>query len=117
MMEFITQNKLLTAGVAIAIAALLYWAFFMQNGSTPALTTTDVGVTAPAQELLATLAALNTIQLDAHSTLFQDPAFVSLTDFGVVIPLQPVGRRNPFAPLSGTPTQSPTILKLPSLGH
>ncbi len=116
-MEFITQNKLLTTGVGITVATLLYWTFFMQGGSAPALTATDVGVDAPAQELLATLTTLNTIQLDVHSALFQDPAFVSLTDFGVIIPLQPVGRRNPFAPLSGTPTQPTTVLKLPALGR
>ncbi|MEK7192733.1 MAG: hypothetical protein AAB682_01215 [Patescibacteria group bacterium] len=45
------------------------------------------------------LVNLRTIKLD--SKIFSDPAFSSLTDFGVAIAPQAVGRANPFAPLSG----------------
>lgn len=52
------------------------------------------------QALLVTLAGLNTIRLDG--SIFSDPVFVSLTDFGVVLPSQPSGRRNPFLPIGST---------------
>jgi hypothetical protein len=48
------------------------------------------------RDLIVTLSNLNTIRLD--DSIFTDPVFLSLSDFGVQIPLQPVGRRNPFAP-------------------
>ena len=40
---------------------------------------------------------LRTIDLD--NSLFKDPLFVSLSDFGVTIPPAAAGRRNPFAPV------------------
>lgn len=46
-------------------------------------------------ELLTTLARLKSTKLD--TSIFSDPVFVSLRDFGVEIAPQPVGRRNPFA--------------------
>lgn len=50
------------------------------------------------QELLAALALLKTISLD--TAFFDDAAYRSLSDWSKVVPPQPVGRRNPFAPLS-----------------
>lgn len=47
------------------------------------------------RELLSALAKLESTKLD--TTIFDDPVFASLTDFGVEIASQPVGRRNPFA--------------------
>ncbi len=52
------------------------------------------------QDLLAALALLKTIRLD--TSMFTDPLFKSLSDWGKEIPSQPVGRRNPFAPLGAT---------------
>ena len=52
-------------------------------------------------ELLTLLGRTKQIKLD--SSLFEDAVFQSLQDFGQIIPPQPVGRENPFAPLPGTP--------------
>lgn len=60
------------------------------------------------RELLAALAKLKSTKLD--TSIFDDPVFASLKDFGVEIAAQPVGRRNPFAAFGSTPkTQSGTI--------
>ena len=82
---------MLLAGVYV------YSAYFTSPSST-ALTTSDSSE-ALSQQLLVTLQNLHTIKLD--NSIFSDPAFQSLTDFGVVIPPEAVGRRNPFVPLVG----------------
>lgn len=50
------------------------------------------------QDLLVTLLQLRSIELDGR--IFSDPVFRSLRDFSQSIAPQPVGRNNPFAPLS-----------------
>lgn len=50
------------------------------------------------RDLVATLLQLRTVTLDG--TVFSDPAFQSLRDFGSQIVPEPVGRPNPFAPLT-----------------
>ena|SRR3989344_5246073 len=117
MIPFITQNKLLTGGVCMVVLALLYY-FFFSGSSVPPLSTAESADSPVTQSLLVTLSNLHTIKLDG--SIFKDPAFVSLTDFGVVIPPQNVGRRNPFAPLSaqagasGASIQQSSALKLPT---
>lgn len=100
-MQFLKDNKLMIIGVAGA--ALLMYAYFAfwSGGSQPLLTSSaDSESAAVTQELVATLGSLRTIKLD--ESIFSDPVFISLSDFGVTIPAQPVGRRNPFVPFSGT---------------
>jgi hypothetical protein len=102
MMDFLRENKMLAL---ILIAAVLfvggYFAFFSGSGSS-ALLSSSSGTSPTSQvstELLATISDLKGITL--NNKLFTDDAFVSLVDFHVDIPLQPVGRSNPFAPLIG----------------
>ncbi|MBI4067988.1 hypothetical protein HY413_01100 [Candidatus Kaiserbacteria bacterium] len=47
--------------------------------------------------ILDTLFQLRAIQLTG--TIFNNPAFTSLKDFRTEIVAEPIGRRNPFAPL------------------
>ena len=49
------------------------------------------------KEILQLLLNLKSLQLNA--SIFSNPAFRSLKDFGQDIPPQPRGRENPFAPL------------------
>jgi len=83
--------------IIILIAVIGYWAYnaFLSGGSDALLTTQTVSPLS--QEILTTLSSLNTIRLD--NTIFSDPVFTSLTDYGVTIPPENIGRRNPFAPL------------------
>ena len=98
MKDFLQHNKMLLLGVALAaVAAWGYFTFFSgSSGGGSILTSTDAA-SPVSKDILAALADLNSIKLD--STVFTDPTFVSLTDLGVVIPPQNVGRRNPFAPV------------------
>jgi hypothetical protein len=105
-MEFLKKNKILTGVVVLALAGVLYFAFF-SSSATPSLSSSDVNPVS--QDLLVTLANLHTIRLDG--SIFSNPAFVSLTDFGVIIPSQDRGRRNPFAPVGANVQKSPSSVK------
>ncbi len=98
-MDFLKENKVL-AGIigAILAATLLYFAFFSGSGSSTLLVSTaQVGNSQVSKELLSTLGDLKSIKLD--NTIFNDAAYMSLVDFHVDIPLQPIGRGNPFEEL------------------
>jgi hypothetical protein len=98
-MNFLKQNKVAIGGIVVLVVlGYIYFAYF-SGSSTPALTSTDTANTALSQNLLVTLQNLQTIKLD--NSIFSDPAFISLTDFGVTIPPQAVGNPDPFLPQSG----------------
>lgn len=96
MKDFFAKNKILLLGVVLIGAAA--WAYVTYFGSSAASTT--VATEPLSNELLIALTNLNAITLD--NSVFSDPVFASLTDMGVVIPPQNVGRRNPFAPVTST---------------
>ncbi len=92
----ILKNKFVLGGIgAVLLLTLVYYVWTSaENGAL--LTTTD-GTSPLSQEILITLGQLYTIRLDP--AVFTDPVFASLSDFGVTIPPQQAGRRNPFAPV------------------
>lgn len=47
------------------------------------------------QDVLMSMQRMKAIQLEA--SVLKNPLFVNLKDLTVIIPLQPIGRRNPFA--------------------
>ena len=110
-MDFLKKNMVpIGAGVALLLAIYVYMTYF-SNTSTAALVASDASASL-SQNLLVTLQNLHTIKLD--NSVFSDPAFQSLTDFGVVIPQQAVGRRNPFVPISaGTGSASSGTVSVP----
>ncbi len=110
MITFVTQNKLLTVIAILFIFGVAYYTFSSSgnNSAQPILSTsTDASSSATTQKLLVVLANLRTIRLD--DAVFKDPVFLSLSDFGVVISPEAVGRRNPFAPFTGTSTNQTRI--------
>jgi hypothetical protein len=97
----ILKNKLVMGGSAAILVLALGYYFWNTAGQGPLLSGGEESGTSPlSQEILTTLSQLHTITLDPK--LFSDPSFVSLTDFGVTIPPQNAGRRNPFAPVGGS---------------
>ena len=112
-MDFLKQNKVaVLAGVIVILLGYVYFTYFASS-TAPILTSSDQSVTL-SQNLLVTLQNLHTIKLD--SSIFSDPAFLSLSDFGVTIPTENVGRRNPFAPSASgvaVPSTNPAV-KLPT---
>jgi len=109
-MDFLKKNKMAVGGVAVVLLlAYVYFSYFAR-GSSASLTASDAG-TPLSSDILVTLQSIHSIKLD--NSIFTDPVFVSLTDFGVTIPPENVGRRNPFAPVSASAKTSTSTLKLP----
>ena len=99
-MDFL--KKYSTALMFIGIVAVLYggYVFFIAEPAEPVLTVTETGAS-PDQDLIALLFELKSIRLD--SSLFGDPLFRALKDFGQDLVSEPIGRNNPFAPLGAGP--------------
>lgn len=89
------KKNLVVIGVLVAALGLLY--YFYSSGSSGELLTAESQVSPVSQGILVTLGNLRTIRLD--DSVFRDPLFLSLSDFGVTIPPAAAGRRNPFAPV------------------
>jgi hypothetical protein len=107
MIATLARHKLILIVVAIIIAGIAWYAL---SGGTPSSSSdlTSAAPTASAnpadQDLVNTLLTLRTVQLDG--TIFTDPAFMSLKDFSTQIVPEPVGRTDPFAPLSAAAAPS-----------
>lgn len=97
-MSGLLKNKTLLylLGGVIVVAGVYY--VWKSQGPTPTLV--ESAAMPGSQHILDTLNQLHTINLDP--TIFTDPVFMSLSDFGVTIPPQQAGRRNPFAPVGST---------------
>ena len=100
-MDFIRSNKTLIIGALVALLVVYGIWMYSGSGTTQApLTAEPTSSSAAGADLLIALTNLQAVKLD--SSIFLDPVFRSLSDFGVDIPSQPVGRSNPFSPLVGT---------------
>ncbi|MBI4128945.1 MAG: hypothetical protein HY460_02730 [Parcubacteria group bacterium] len=101
-------HLLIAGGILIAIIAAL-----TLLGESPPEDTLIAQGAAPKSELerglVDTLLQLRSVSLGG--AIFTDPAFVNLRDFGSQILQEPVGRPNPFAPLSsrGTTTRGNSL--------
>lgn len=99
---------------AIAIIAGLSWYLFYDAPAEPDGVVTEIGISplekTVGKDMLATLSKMKTTALD--DSIFDDPVFRSLKDFGVEIASQPVGRRNPFGvfPSAGKPVKKPAAV-------
>jgi len=86
--------------LGIVVAAAAWWGLKGGEPSEPLLTTESAvdesGI--GDKDLVETLLTLRAVSLSG--TILSDPAFLSLKDFGTEIVAEPVGRPNPFAPLS-----------------
>ncbi len=96
MSQFI-KNGIVLISLIIAVVLLVYFAYASLNKPLALLTSDKSTSLIGSTVSLNILASLRIITLD--NSIFSDPAFISLIDFGVVIPEEPVGRRNPFAPV------------------
>lgn len=98
MNTFFKQNKMLVLVAVLIVIGIGYYAYSSSSSSSaPLLGTSDTAPTPEAAQLLSILSDLKTIQL--NGAVFNDPAFRSLTDFGVVLTPESAGRRDPFAPV------------------
>ena len=104
MIDIIRKNKIILVIIALLLAGFVWYGM---NGSSPESATLleadsvdgTVGSEIAAQErvMLDTLLQLKAIQLSGN--IFGNPAFQALRDFRTEIVSEPIGRKNPFAPL------------------
>jgi hypothetical protein len=98
MMDTLKKNMPIVLGILVVILGLVVYLNFFSGNSSEALLASSADTNSPvSQELLTVLTNLHTIRLD--NSIFSSPAFQSLTSFGVELPPEAVGRRNPFLPI------------------
>lgn len=101
-MDLKNRKTQIEIGVAIVLIALAGW-YFWGRGSTPTDSIVQVSQDPVeaiiGRDLLSALEKMQSVKLDV--TFFNEPAYKSLQDTTVEVPKQPIGRRDPFASLSG----------------
>lgn len=106
-MNWILQHKLVLIIATVVFVGGAWYSLSQSGSAAPLLATETVTVGGTeSQGLVGTLLALRAVTLSG--TIFSEPAFVSLQDFGTTIVPEPVGRDNPFAPVSSQATTTPT---------
>ncbi len=100
-MEFFSQHKIpafIILGLLLAGGA--WWGLSSGGESSSLLAAQAVDDTSNIADkaLVVTLLQLRAVSLSG--SILQDPSFINLRDFGTQIVPEPVGRPNPFAPLS-----------------
>lgn len=117
LLAHVNRKVLIGAGVAAAVivAGAIYYALTDRPEADGALTALEDSTLdgTIGRDLLLTLSRLRSTKLDV--SIFEDPVFSSLKDFGVEIAPQPVGRRNPFAVFGAAkaPAKGPAAPALP----
>ncbi len=98
---------MIVAIVVVVLAAIGY--FYVSGSSAP---TTGLTAQMSGDVGLAEVNLLNQIQsIQINSGLFQSAEYLSLRDYTVEIPDQPVGRPNPFAPIPGVSNPADSVKK------
>ena len=104
-MAFFAKHRtivMLGLGVLAAIGA---WWLFTPEETPESLITTEGAESGIDRSVIDTLLTLRAVSLSG--TIFAEPAFTTLRDFGTQIIPEPVGRQNPFAPLQGRASSTP----------
>lgn len=105
MLDLLKKNKIIIGILIVIIAAFAWFGLSDQQPTTSLLSNESRSSNSAAdQEILRVLLDMRSIRLD--SSIFENPAFASLRDFGRDIVPEPVGRTNPFAPVGSTQTSS-----------
>lgn len=97
----ILKNKMVLLVLGGVLLAGFVWYSFLRDSGAPVLLQTQPA-SAVDSDVVTILLQLRAVSLSG--TIFTDPAFMSLLDFGSEIMPEPVGRPNPFAPLQGSGT-------------
>lgn len=97
---FATYKTYILAGAGVLVALVAWWSLSGDDGSSGAVLATqgDTALASNERDIVDTLLQLRAVSLSG--TVFSDPVFSSLQDFGTQIVPEPVGRPNPFAPVS-----------------
>jgi hypothetical protein len=120
------KNIIIFLGIGLAMV-LMYVFFIKGNGEEANLTTTTTmpvqGGTASTTEVSGTMGQdflgllLNVKNIKLDSTIFSNPAFISLHDSSILlIPDGNEGRANPFAPIGSDIVAPPVVSDAPDAG-
>ncbi len=98
MLDTLKENKIILVILIVVIAGLGWFGLSGSQTSSELLTNNsrNSGSVVVDQDILRLLLDMRSIQLD--SSIFENPAFGKLQDFGKQIVPEPVGRDNPFLP-------------------
>ena len=92
-----------TIAIIVIIVAAAGAYFYFEGGSSPvdysSLQPQQGGAGDLGAQVLSLLNQIRSLRID--TSLFSDPGYQTLRDYSVPIPVQGVGRANPFAPLPG----------------
>ena len=94
-------SKVKTYGVIAIVVLVFVLIYFYSSGGAPAAGNIVAGTSygSIGSSELDLLNQVRSMRID--TSLFSDPAFLSLQDYSVAIAPEGVGRPNPFAPLPG----------------
>lgn len=107
MFDSIFQHKFISFIVLVLlIGGAWYGLSSSSSGSTDLVTATPATGSSADQQLVNTLLTLRAVTLSG--AILSDPTFRSLQDFSTQIVPEPVGRTDPFAPLSGSASSTGT---------
>jgi hypothetical protein len=103
------KNIIIGAVVVLVIGGAAY--FYMTREpyiEEPLLTGVQTASSAVSLDgsFISALSSLRRLRLD--DSIFKNPAWDTLTDFGKTLAPQPYGRPNPFAPINGSPVSTTT---------
>ena len=103
MMNILSNNKLVMAAAAVVIAGAIWYGFSGGTSSGTLLGTESAtsAVNAENKDIVETLLILRSVELSG--TIFSSNIFRGLQDFSTEITQEPVGRTDPFAPLTASP--------------
>lgn len=100
MMSLLQNKMVLMILGGVLIAGVVWYSFLRDRPGETLIETADLTQAGEADsDIVNTLLQLRAVTLSG--TIFSDPAFLRLQDFGRAIVPEPVGRQNPFAPLAG----------------
>lgn len=105
MANMVKRNMWLLLGIGVVVAALA-WYGLSSGGASTGLLSSSNGSGSADSDVVSTLLQLRSITLSGG--IFSDPLFATLRDFSTDIIPEPVGRPDPFAPISPTATTTET---------
>ncbi len=100
-MQILKENKIIIIIIAIIIAILIWYGMSKGKSADNPLTSSSMSSSQKSvddRDLLQLLTDMRNIRLDGH--IFESTAYLSLQDFSRNIVPEPVGRQDPFAPVT-----------------
>lgn len=97
--------KIILIVIVVAFVFIGYTYFFTGDSKDVLITESSDPVLGSEDGKLILSLLVNLRSLDLEASIFNRLSFLSLIDFGQVIPDRPKGRVNPFAPIDGVEQQ------------